>query len=132
MTTLVEAREAHNINHGAAFKMGVNILDKWGCSVPQKLAILSLPRSTYHRYVKNDDAVSLSSDQLERLSYLANIHHALRLVFSNPDNVYGFMGMVNNNSYFNGRTPLSIISTGNFGSLYEVFKRIDSMRSGQW
>lgn len=132
MTTLVEARETHNINHGAAFKMGVNILDKWGCSITQKLAILSVPRSTYHRYIKSDTAVSLNSDQLERLSYLANIHQALRLVFSNPDNVYGFMGMVNNNPYFNGRTPLSIISTGNFGSLYEVFKRIDSMRSGQW
>jgi len=132
MKTLVEAREAHNINHGAAFKMGVNILNKWECSVPQKLAILSIPRSTYHRYVKNDGAVSLSSDQLERLSYLANIHQALRLVFSNPDNVYGFMGMANSNPYFNGRTPLSIISTGSFGALYEVFKRIDSMRSGQW
>ena len=132
MTTVADPREALTINHAAAFKMAVNILDKWGCSVQQRLAILSISKSTYHRYVKDDGAVSLNSDQLERLSYLANIHQALRLVFSNPDNVYGFMGMVNNNPYFNGRTPLSIISTGNFGALYEVFKRIDSMRSGQW
>lgn len=37
------------------------------------------------------------------------------------------MNMKNNNSYFNGRTPLSIIATGNFDSLSEVFKHIDNM-----
>ncbi|EXJ10280.1 MULTISPECIES: antitoxin Xre-like helix-turn-helix domain-containing protein [Nitrincola] len=132
MTTVAEAQHAPSINHGAAFKMGNNILDKWGCSAAQKQAILGIPKSSFHRYQKDASTVFLSSDQLERLSYLANIHQALRMVFSNPDNVYGYMGMVNHNPYFNGRTPLSIISTGNFGALYEVFKRIDSMRSGQW
>lgn len=132
MTTRSEAQHAPNINHGAAFKMGNNILEKWGCSAAQKHAILGIPKSSFHRYQKDTSTVSLSSDQLERLSYLANIHQALRMVFSNPNNVYGFMGMTNNNSYFNGRTPLSIIGTGSFGGLYEVFKRIDSMRSGQW
>jgi hypothetical protein len=132
MTTVAQTQHLPNIDHGAAFKIGNNILTKWGCSVAQKQAILAIPKSTFHRYQKDNNTVSLNNDQLERLSYLTNIHQALRLVFSNPDNVYGYMGMVNNNPYFNGRTPLSIISSGNFGALYEVFKRIDFMRSGQW
>lgn len=132
MATLAETQTAPRIDAGAAFNVGNNILEKWGCSAAQKQAILGIPKSTFHRYLKQSDSVSLSGDQLERLSYLANIHQTLRILFSNPDNVYGFMGMVNNNPYFNGRTPLSIISTGKFGALYEVFKRIDSMRSGQW
>jgi uncharacterized protein (DUF2384 family) len=132
MTTLAEAQHARSINHGAAFKMGNNILDKWESSAAQKQAILGIPRSSFHRYQKDPSTVSLSSDQLERLSYIANIHQALRIVFSNPENVYGFMSMTNHNPYFNGKSPLSIISTGNFGALYEVFKRVDSMRSGQW
>lgn len=132
MTTLAESQYTPSINPAAAFKMGNNILEKWGCSTTEKQAILGMSKSSFHRYQKDASTVSLSSDQLERLSYLANIHQALRVVFSNPDNVYGFMSMVNNNPYFNNRTPLSLISTGNFGSLYEVFKRIDSMRSGQW
>jgi uncharacterized protein (DUF2384 family) len=132
MTTIAETQNAQRINHSAAFKMGSNILGKWGCSAAQKQAILGIPKSSYHRYQKDPSTVSLSSDQLERLSYLANIHQALRMIFSNPDNVYGFMSMANNNPYFNGKSPLSIIATGNFGTLYEVFKRIDSMRSGQW
>jgi uncharacterized protein (DUF2384 family) len=132
MPTIAQAQHAPSIKHGVAFKMGNNILDKWGCSAAQKQAILGIPKSSFHRYQKDPDTVSLSADQLERLSYLANIHQALKLVFSNPDNAYGFMSMVNNNPYFNGKTPLSIISTGNFGALYEVFKRIDCMRNGQW
>ncbi len=35
-------------------------------------------------------------------------------------------------SFFNGKTPLDIISTGLFGNLYEVYRRIDSMRNRQW
>lgn len=132
MATIAEAQYAPRINHSAAFTMGNNILEKWGCTTAQKQAILGIPKSTFHRYQKDPSTASLSSDQLERLSYLANIHQALRIIFSNPDNVYGFMSMVNNNPYFNGKSPLSIISTGNFGALYEVFRRIDSMRSGQW
>lgn len=132
MAITAKAQNTQNIDHSSAFKMGSNILEKWGCSTTQKQAILGIPKSTFHRYQKDPSTVSLSCDQLERLSYLANIHQALRMVFSNPDNVYGFMGMANNNPYFNGASPLSIIASGNFGALYEVFKRIDSLRSGQW
>lgn len=121
-----------SINPSVAFKVGFNILDKWGCTALQKQAILGIKKGSFNRYQKDPETVSLSDDQLERISYIANMHQALRTVFSNPDNVYGFMSMNNNNPYFNGKTPLSIISTGNFGSLYEVFKRIDGMRSGQW
>ncbi|MBL4942226.1 MAG: DUF2384 domain-containing protein [Colwellia sp.] len=132
MTTLTTKENTSHINSGAAFRLCNSILDKWGCSTNEKQAILRLTKSSYHRYKKDNDSASLSSDQLERISYIANIHQALRLVFSNPDNVYGFMRMKNDNPYFNGNSPLSLISSGNFGALYEVFKRIDAMRSGQW
>ena len=58
------------------------------------------------------------------------MHSALRIVFSNPENTYGFMSMKNNNAFFNGATPLSIIENGDFGSLHEVAKRVDVLRGG--
>ena len=131
MTTVTQQKHP-SINPSVAFKVGFNILEKWGCTAIQKQAIMGIKKGSFNRYQKDPNTVSLSDDQLERISYLTNIHQALRTVFSNPDNVYGFMSMKNNNPYFNGRTPLSIISTGQFGALYEVFKRIDSMRNGQW
>ncbi len=116
-----------SINHTTAFGLGANLLEKWGCTTAQKLAILGINKTDYHRFQTDPSAVSLNTEQLERLSYVARIHQNLKVAFSNPDNIYGFMNMKNNNSYFNGRTPLSIIATGKVDSLGEVFKHIVSM-----
>ncbi len=120
------------IDAGVSFRVADNVLEKWQCTIAQKCAITGIPKASFYRYKKDSDNISLSNDQIERLSYIVNIHQSLRMVFSNPENLYGFMGMKNNNAFFNGSTPLSLISTGSFGTLYEVFKRIDAMRSGQW
>lgn len=131
MTVSKHRNTTPKINSSVAFKLGSNILEKWQCSASDKQAILGLTKSSYYRF-QNNESATLSSDQLERISYIANIHQALKMIFSNPDNIYGFMAMKNNNPYFNGNSPLALISTGKFGTLYEVFKRIDAMRNGQW
>lgn len=117
---------------GIGLKVAMNILDKWQCKPAQKQAILAMARSTLYKVQDDYASARLSGDQLERVSYILNIHQALRIVFSNPQNVDGFMQMNNHNPYFNGKTPLELISTGRFGTLYEVFVRIDAMRGSQW
>ncbi|MGX1201156.1 MbcA/ParS/Xre antitoxin family protein [Marinobacter sp. MBR-105] len=109
-----------------------NILDKWGCTPDQAQAILRIPKATFYKYRKEPAKARLDDDQLARLSYLLHIHQALRIVFSNPDNVYGFMTKANHNPFFNGRSPLEVISSGQFSDLYETYKRIDVLRGGQW
>jgi hypothetical protein len=69
---------------------------------------------------------------LERISLVLNIHATLRLVFENPDNAYGFASMPNHNDFFNGRTPLEILSQGSMISLYETYRRIHGLRNTQW
>ena len=117
---------------GVGLKAVFNILDKWGCNREQILNILQISRSAYHKYRADPTSAKLNNDQLERLSYLLNIHAALRIVFDNPDNVYGFMSMPNQNPFFNGAAPLEIIASGNFGALYETHSRIDALRGGGW
>ncbi|MEW6990477.1 hypothetical protein AADZ91_07275 [Colwelliaceae bacterium 6441] len=124
---LVSYEHTPIINQSVAFDLGSRLLEKWGCTTIQKLAILGIAKADFTRYQKNLSVVSLNTEQLQRLSYLANIHQSLKCVFSNPENVYGFMNMRNNNSYFNGRTPLSIIATGKVDDFSDVFKCIDSM-----
>lgn len=129
---------AHDIfqNRAAAavgLKTAVRILDKWRASGEQGEAILRVSHSTYARARRGDlDEIKLDSDQLTRISYLLNIHAALRMIFDNPENLYGFVNLVNDNPYFNGRTPLEIMGSGDFAALYETFKRIDSLRGSQW
>ncbi|MCD9498992.1 MbcA/ParS/Xre antitoxin family protein [Photobacterium carnosum] len=116
----------------AGFKAADNILSSWGCTAQQSQHILKLSKSSYHKFKATPETTKLSDDQLERVSYLLNMHQALRIVFSNPVNISHFMGMKNNNDYFSGRSPLEIIESGKFGDLYEVARRVDALRGGLW
>jgi hypothetical protein len=101
-----------------------NILDKWGVTTPKKIKILGLPNDVFSSGFQNLDDFNLTQVQLERLSYVLNIHASLRTIFSNSNNVYGFMGMPNHNDFFNGRSPISIIEDGGIEELREVAKNI--------
>ena len=118
-------------NHSAiGLRAAINILDKWSASVKQTSLILRIsPRTIAHAKNKEntDWTVDLDLDVMQRISLVLNIHSALRLIFDNPDNVYGFVGMKNDNEFFNGRAPLDIMAQGDLVSLYETFKQINSL-----
>jgi len=115
-------------------RAAVSILEKWQATSDQACRILRISRSTYTRARQRDPdwAVALDADQMQRISFVLNIHATLRLVFDNPDNVYGFASMANDNEFFNGRSPLEIMAQGDMIALYETFRRIDMLRGAQW
>ena len=115
-------------------RAAVSILEKWKATGDQACRILRISRSTYTRARQRDPdwAVALDADQMQRISFVLNIHATLRLVFDNPNNVYGFTSMANDNEFFNGRSPLEIMAQGDMISLYETFRRIDMLRGAQW
>jgi len=115
-------------------RAAVNILDKWQATTEQTCIILRISRSTHARAKLRNGAwsVNLDPDQMQRISFVINIHAALRLLFDNPENVYGFPSMPNHNEFFNGRSPLAVMAQGDMISLYESFRRIDGLRGGQW
>ncbi|HEX8593677.1 MAG TPA: antitoxin Xre-like helix-turn-helix domain-containing protein [Pseudomonas sp.] len=134
MSALLQSQALTKAQCAAGLRAAVAILDKWRASSDQACRILRISRSTYVRANQQDPAwsVNLDADQLHRISLVLNIHAALRLVFDNPENVYGFVGMVNHNEFFNGRSPLDIMAQGDMISLYETFRRIDVLRGGLW
>ncbi|MBE8233129.1 MAG: DUF2384 domain-containing protein [Endozoicomonadaceae bacterium] len=131
MKTQIKPIDQRNLGR-VAFTTANNILVSWGCSGVQIQTILKLQKANYYKFKSAPESARFSDDQLERVSYILNIHQALRIIFSNPENVTGFMSNKNHNEYFNGRTPLEVIESGLFSSLYEVFKRIDALRGGLW
>jgi hypothetical protein len=133
MATL-EAPTQDRAKSAAGLRAAVTILDRWGASGEQAAAILRVSRSTYARARRQDAEwrVSLDEDQLTRISLVLNIHATLRVLFDNPDNLYGFMSMANHNAPFHGRSPLQVISGGGMLALYDVFRHIDSLRGAQW
>jgi len=118
----------------AGLRAAVGVLEKWQASGDQACRILRISRSTYTRAKQRDPdwSVGLDADQMQRISFVLNIHAALRMVFDNPENVYGFPAMANDNEFFNGRAPLEIMAQGDMISLYETFRRIDALRGAQW
>lgn len=132
MTVAVNAQELSKDQCAAGLRAAVAILDKWHASSDQACRILRISRSTYTRAKQRDLVIGLDADQMQRISFVLNIHAALRLVFDNPENLYGFPAMANDNDFFNGRSPLDIMSQGDMTSLYETFRRIDVLRSAQW
>jgi hypothetical protein len=118
----------------SGLRAALRILDKWDASSEQACRILRISRSTYTRAKQTgaEWSVALDMDQMHRISFVLNIHAALRTVFDNPENVYGFPSMDNDNEFFNGRKPLDIMAQGDIVSLYETFRRIDALRGAQW
>lgn len=113
-------------------KTALNILQKWECSEAEKLALLGIKRSTLHKYQDDPNSARATNDLAERVSYLLNIHHGLRLLFSNPENVYGFVRLENQSTPFHGLTPMQFMQSGRCAALYEVFRHVDGLRGGQW
>ena len=130
MRTVIPHQALDGTTSATAFKVVNNILGKWSCSVAQKEALLGMKKSALYKKLdqaENKNPINLDRDQLDRVSYILNIHQALGMLFSNKENVYGFVNMPNKNPYFNGKTPLEIMSTGSLPSLYEVYNRINAL-----
>src|SRR5690606_1035940 len=92
MSAVVKAQDFSKEQCVAGLRAALNVLDKWGAASEQACRILRISRSTYTRAKQRESAwsVGLDSDQLQRISMVLNIHAALRLIFDNPENVYGF------------------------------------------
>lgn len=108
---------------GVILRTALRILEKWKATTEQAISILRVSRSSISR-IQQGKGVELDCDQLERASIVLNCHASLRLVFDNPENVYGFVGMENHNDFFNGRKPLEIMAQGDLMPLLETYKRI--------
>ncbi|HET8710210.1 MAG TPA: antitoxin Xre-like helix-turn-helix domain-containing protein [Spongiibacteraceae bacterium] len=135
--TLAKADATAPLDHSdddvrIGLKAALNILNKWRCSEAEKQALLGIKRSTLHKYQDDPNSARVTNDLAERVSYLLNIHHALRLLFSNPENVYGFVRLDNQSPPFNGMTPMQFMQSGRCAALYEVFRHVDGLRGGQW
>lgn len=112
-------------NESTAIRVGMitamRILEKWNCNQQQFQTLLMLPEN----YNDIDlEKMCFSQDQVERVSYILNIHAGLSTLFSNPENIYGFMNMVNYNEPFNGTKPIDILCDEKTNQFEIIFNHI--------
>ena len=114
-----------------ALKAVLNILSKWHCNTEETLILLGLKRSTLFKYKSMPEKATISQDLTERLSYLLNIHAALRILFSNPDSIYGWVRKPNQAPFFNGKSAMDIMLQGRVVDLWAVASRLNAERGGK-
>lgn len=117
-----------NFNESTAARVGMRtallILEKWNCNQQQIQTLLKLPE----KYDNLDiEKVNFSQDQVERINYILNIHAGLSALFNNPENIYGFMNMVNHNEPFNGTRPIDVICNGKINHFKIIISHIEQL-----
>ncbi len=128
----LEALAPNVTSNAVGLRTAINIMERWNATQDDMCRVLRVSRSSISRAKSKQESITLDEDQLDRISYVLNIHAALRTLFDNPENVTGFMSMKNHNEFFNGRTPLEVIVDGGYVGLYETHRRIDALRGGMW
>ena len=99
----------------------LHILAQWQCTPNQALAILKLDPDLPFPEV-------LSDEQCERVTFVLNIHSDLDTVFDDPDDIYGYMARPHDDPYYNGQSPLELISSGDLTVFGRICWHIDAMR----
>lgn len=113
-------------------KVALRIIHAWQATPAQACRILRISPSTFRRASKGARAGSrLDLDQHQRIGMVLSIHASLRTIFDNQENVQGFPGFSNLNPFFEGRSPIEIMATGDMISFYETYKRITQLQFGQ-
>lgn len=120
-----------NMQVQTAFRVVLNIFDKWQCTTEEALTLLGLKRSTWFKYKNSPEKTSFGHDITERISYLLNIHAALRVLFSNQESVYKWVRKPNKAPFFNGLSAMDIMMQGRVVDLWAVASRLNAERGGK-
>ena len=113
----------------AGMKAVFVLKDLWNLSHGQTKALLGMPaQRTYDRW-KTGEIGHVSHDLLDRLSYIAGIHKALRMLYRNPDNIYGWITAPNRQ--FGGQPPIDRMTAGSLTDLAFVRAHLDTLRGGR-
>jgi uncharacterized protein (DUF2384 family) len=90
-------------------------------------------RSTYYDLLKRarekKEVKGLSSDQLDRLSYLLGIYEAIRVLFPRSEESRNqWVSRANTALLFGGRSPVEIMRSSMIG-LYQTFAHLTAARA---
>ena len=121
---------------GAGLRTFLKIACAWQLSELDRLRVLGLPsRSTFHGWVakvRDGKDITLSVDELIRISALLGIYKALRILFPRDSDASRWLRSANSGPIFGGQTPLALIASGTQDGLILVRRYLDAWRGGSF
>jgi hypothetical protein len=113
----------------SALQTFFNIMAAWHLSAEQAMTLLGLDsRSTYFKWKKNPESAKLTTDKLERLSYIFGIYKALQILLPHAETADQWLKRPNTALPFQGKTALERMLTGRVADLYVVRQYLDGQR----
>ncbi|SRR5690554_3567497 len=117
-----------------AVKLFFAIADEWKLSEEQsRLLVGASSRTTLHNWRKKlaaNEPIKLSSDTLERLSYIAGIYKALQVLFSEKSQWQEWVHKPNRD--FAGQSALERMLSGRVVALADVRRYLDGWRGAHY
>lgn len=111
-----------------ALKAFFNLSNEWALKNEQQMILLGKPsKATFYRW-KKGEVFDLSTDTLERVSYLLGIYKALHILFTLPEQANTWIHRVNQAELFSGRSALEFMLQGKMANLIETRKYLDGQR----
>lgn len=105
--------------------------ERWQLNQEQLGRLLgTVPRTLqrWRRQVEQSGRLELSTDTVERLSYLLGISKALTILLPTPENRSRWLRHGNADPLFNGQAPLARMLSGQVADLYVVRRYLDGAR----
>jgi uncharacterized protein (DUF2384 family) len=112
----------------AALRTVFKILERWHLGPREGQILLGTPESTYFRWKKQPDQAQVSTDTLERLSYILGIYKSLHLIYSDESVADSWLTRPNTNALFGGQPPIQRLLGGQVADLYTVRQHLDARR----
>ena len=103
---------------------GAAVVDGWQISTSQKLNLLQCSDLATFEEWKAGSIASCGSENIERLSIILSIGSALEIVFSNTNNLQGWI--CRKNVDFNGQSPLDIMLSEGAAGMQKVQRYLRS------
>lgn len=114
---------------GAALRTFFNIAEAWKLTVEQQRELLgTIPNSTFFKWKKDADSVSLPKDTLERISYILGIFKSLQILLPRPEQADAWVKRPNDAPLFGGKSALERMLSGNVSDLFVVRQYLDDQR----
>ena len=115
---------------GPALRTFFRIAKLWSLSVEEQMTLLGVTaRSTFFKW-KKDPNVVLPKDTLERISYIAGVYKALRILLPDDKAADEWVKQPNAAPLFSGRSALDQMMSGQVVDLFLVRQYLDAERGG--
>ncbi|MEH6501654.1 MAG: MbcA/ParS/Xre antitoxin family protein [Pseudoalteromonas distincta] len=130
MTTNLEIIQQDSQTAKTALTAIFRILNMWHLTDTQQARLLGLhDEKALHNWRAHPESASISTDLIERASYILGIYKSLQILFPNPDNADRWLITCNDNPLFNGQAPIEHMMTGNITDLATVRRCLEALIS---